>query len=320
MLTWYREQGRDLPWRQTADPYAIWVSEIMLQQTQVNTVLPYYERWMHRFPTAESLAAAPDEEALALWQGLGYYRRCRNLLAGVRQVVAVGWPTSRAGWRLVAGVGDYTASAIASICLGEVTAVVDGNVERVFARMTASPSIEGARRRAATSWATELIDRANPAEWNQAIMELGATVCRPGRPRCEECPVSSFCRSFAEGTMEQFPVANPRMPTIDVEWPVVVPFDGSRVGVSLLKERWWHGLWGFPQADPPGRPQFNLKHTVTHHRLHFRVSIERCSPGADEDAYRWVGPDDLDTVPLPAPMRKIIERVLSTPFGEGGTS
>ncbi|HXG60332.1 MAG TPA: NUDIX domain-containing protein, partial [Planctomycetota bacterium] len=177
LRAWFRRAARDLPWRRTKHPYAIWVSEVMLQQTQVATVVPYYERWMKRFPTVRALARASLDEVLKVWEGLGYYARARNLHRAARGMRR--WPRTAAEWRRVPGVGAYTAAAIASIAYGERAAVFDGNVRRVLSRL------EG--RDVA---APPPVPRGDPGEFNQALMELGQRICTPRAPRCGECPLA----------------------------------------------------------------------------------------------------------------------------------
>ena len=308
LLDWYDRAGRDLPWRRTRDPYAVWVSEVMLQQTQVATVLPYYERWMTRFPTVESLARAPEEEVMAHWQGLGYYRRCRNLLEGVRQGVANGFPVGHDAWRAMPGVGDYTAAALASILDGEPTPVVDGNVERVYARVCADPSIGDARRKAARAWAQTIISHERPGDWNQAIMELGATVCRPRNPRCAECPLQSECLAFARGLTDSLPTPKPRLATVDRTHPVSVwrRADGAVGMVQAQEAEWWAGLWVLPTPSVNGHLIASVTTTVTHHRV---VLSAYEGVGEPPTGLRWVTREELPAVPIPAPFRKLLTKL-----------
>jgi A/G-specific adenine glycosylase len=185
LAAWYDGARRDLPWRRTRDPYAIWVSEIMLQQTRVAAVIPYYERFLQRFPSPDALAQAPEEELLAMWSGLGYYSRARNLQKAARQITEAGdFPRAYTAIRELAGVGEYTAAAIASIAFDLPHAVVDGNVRRVLARLMNDGNLDVQQA------AERLLDRRDPARWNQAVMELGATICLPREPRCGECPIA----------------------------------------------------------------------------------------------------------------------------------
>ncbi len=230
LLSWYDRQRRDLPWRQNSDPYRVWLSEIMLQQTRVEVVRPYYERFLARFPTVADLAAASIDEVLGLWSGLGYYRRARQLHAAAGIVAAEGFPETAAGWRELPGVGAYTAAAVASIAFGEAVAVLDGNVERVVARLGA---VEGDPKRAATrrlllAGATELVDPARPGDSNQALMELGATLCTPTGPRCLLCPLADGCAARRGGDPERFPEARKKKPPVRVRWLVVAVEDDGR--------------------------------------------------------------------------------------------
>ena len=210
LLPWYHAHQRDLPWRRTQDPYAVWLSEVILQQTRVDQGLAYWSRFMDRFPTVNHLAQAHEDEVLKLWQGLGYYSRARNLLTAARQVANEHhgrFPETLAGLLELKGVGDYTAAAIASICFGRPDAVVDGNVYRVLARVfgidTPIDSTEGRRRFRAL--AQELIDVELPGEHNQAMMELGATVCTPKNPACSRCPLQPHCAAYATGRIAELP-------------------------------------------------------------------------------------------------------------------
>ena len=279
----------------------------MLQQTRVATVLPYYERWMARFPTAESLSQAEDEEIMAHWQGLGYYRRCRMLVDGIRSLDGRAWPLSRSEWRKLPGVGDYTAAALASICNDERSAVVDGNVERVFARLTASQLTGERRRRSAAAWAGALIPEADPASWNQAIMELGATVCTPRSPTCTACPISSHCQALKAGRVSELPVANPRPQVSSATQPVIVALCGDEVGLVRAQQgEWWAGLWRFPYPDeaPQGTDVVigTVQHTITRYRLTIQISVRPCDRSP---ALRWVPVACLAEVPMPSAMRKV---------------
>jgi A/G-specific adenine glycosylase len=212
LLAWYDRHRRDLPWRRTRDPYRIWLSEVMLQQTRVETALPYFARFTARFPSVEALALAPLEEVLALWSGLGYYRRARQLHAAARAVAARGgFPRQVPALLELPGIGPYTAAAVASMAFGVVVPVLDGNVERVTSRLLALAETRpaAARRRLAAA-AAGLLDPARPGDGNQALMELGATICTPRRPRCLLCPLSPWCRAAAAGEPERYPAPRPR--------------------------------------------------------------------------------------------------------------
>lgn len=253
LLEWYDRHRRDLPWRRNRDPYRVWLSEVMLQQTRVDVVIPYYERFLERFPRVEDLAAAPLEEVLALWSGLGYYRRARQLHAAAGRLAEGGFPKSAEGWKELPGVGDYTAAAVASIALGEPVAVLDGNVERVLCRVLAldeNPKRAPTRRRLREA-AAELLDGERPGDSNQALMELGATVCTPSGPRCLLCPLATDCEARREGRQEEYPPARKRREPVRIHRIVAsVERDGRRLlfrrddGEELLA-----GTWELPWVD-----------------------------------------------------------------------
>jgi A/G-specific adenine glycosylase len=221
LLGWFRQFQRDLPWRHTKDPYKIWLSEIMLQQTRVAAVIPYYEHFLERFPNVYALAEAPEEEVLRLWSGLGYYSRARNLQKAARQIVAEhcgSFPKRREQMLDLAGIGDYTASAIASIAFQEKSAVLDGNVARVLSRLGA---IRGDLRET-KKWqllqdeADRLLDPSAPGDWNQAMMELGAMICTPRAPQCLLCPVAAHCEARKKGIAEELPETCKKREAVDV--------------------------------------------------------------------------------------------------------
>jgi A/G-specific adenine glycosylase len=251
LLAFFDARSRDLPWRRTADPYAIWVSEIMLQQTRVETVIPYFRRWMERFPDVEALASAPREEVMKAWEGLGYYRRARMLheAAGiVRDRHDGSLPATPEGLRSLPGIGPYTAGAVASIAFAVPEPAVDGNVRRVLARLLDLPDPGAARLR---KEARRLVDPERPGDFNQALMELGATVCTPRSPECTRCPVASLCRARARGVQEERPLPRGSSPVPHAHFAVAVMVargeDGPRV---LLARRpddgMLGGLWEFP--------------------------------------------------------------------------
>lgn len=320
LIKWYRANGRDLPWRRTKDPYAVWVSEIMLQQTQVATVLPYYARWMDALPTVTDLAGADEERVLSLWQGLGYYRRCRLLQKGAQYVVESGMPSTFEGWLAVPGVGKYTAAAISSICFGVHAAVVDGNVERVYARLAADESTGSTLLRNAQAWADKQLWVGDPGDWNQAVMELGATVCTPRTPKCETCPVSEFCVARQTWRVDQFPVSPPKKPWVRMARQVVLPWNGTQFGVQRIPEgQWWQGMWSFLSIEGPEPPAIEcdwleslgeLAHTVTHHKVALDLWLARGYRG--DAALTWMSPDQLRDAPLPAPYRRALKIALET--------
>jgi A/G-specific adenine glycosylase len=258
LLTWFDRHRRDLPWRRSTDPYRIWLSEVMLQQTRVETVLPYYNRFLERFPTVVDLARADQEEVLALWSGLGYYRRARQLHAAARQIAASGGelPRTVEGLLELPGIGSYTAAAVASIAYQVPAPVLDGNVERVMARWLALG--DDPRSRAAKdaflAAAADLLDAERPGDSNQALMELGATLCTPKRPKCLLCPLVSACRAAAQGNPESYPAAKPKRESERHVWAAAVAQDEG--GAVLLFRRPEEstvlaGTWELPWVEAP---------------------------------------------------------------------
>jgi A/G-specific adenine glycosylase len=265
LLHWYDRHRRDLPWRRSRDPYRVWLSEVMLQQTRVEAVLPYYERFLARFPTVEELAAAPVEEVLALWSGLGYYRRARQLHAAARQIAANGdgFPATVEGLLPLPGIGEYTAAAVASIAFGAAVPVLDGNVERVVSRLLAlagDPKAGPARRRLLAA-AAELLEPGRAGDSNQALMELGATLCTPRAPRCLLCPLREGCRGAATGEPERYPAPRRKRAARRVHLAVAVVEEEE--GVLLFRRpdesELLAGTWELPWVevgegdDPDGR-------------------------------------------------------------------
>jgi A/G-specific adenine glycosylase len=322
LLAWFTQNKRNLPWRETRDPYAIWVSEIMLQQTQVATVIPYYKRWMERFPTALALAEANDQDVLALWQGLGYYRRCRTLLEGARVVAMQGFPVNSEGWQKIKGVGRYTAAAIASIALNEAVPLVDGNVERVFARLTACDSARPELTNKAWAWAEKVLCHTRPGDWNQALMELGATVCTPNNPSCKTCPVQPDCLAHKNGLVSKLPLASQKPRTVKLQHAVWIPIHKGLFGVRQVSEgEWWAGMWEFPRSDLAKQSQHDsikemgdieflgtVRHAVTHHRIELKVSMVKClEPTKD---LKWMALEALAELPMPSPQRKALALML----------
>ena len=326
LLAWYDAHQRDLPWRRTQDPYAIWVSEVMLQQTQVATVIPYWERWLQRFPTPAALAAADEQDALSLWQGLGYYRRCRLLLQGAQFVAEHGLPATAEGWMKVPWVGRYTAGAISSIAQGYPAPLVDGNVERVYARLTADEASGAALTKRAWEWAERNLYEKRPGDWNQALMELGATVCKPVKPDCTRCPLEGHCIARQTWRVDELPRREAKPKTVHLRHAVWVPLFEGRLGVRQIPEGlWWQGMWEFPRADVlPDReiPELRalvgpgwlqdvgtVRHSVTNHRIAIDVSVVRCE--GESPLLRWGSSEELGSLPMPAPQRKILGLVLS---------
>ena len=254
LLIWYRRHHRSLPWRRLHDPYEILVSEIMLQQTRVETVLRYYEPFLERFPSVEALAAADVDTVLARWSGLGYYRRARNLHAAARQIGALGrFPSTAAALVKLPGVGVYTAAAVASIAFGEAVPVIDGNVERVLGRVLGL-RVDPRRREGRESIrerASLLLNESAPGDSNQAMMELGAVLCTPTRPDCPSCPLARGCHALASGHPESFPLKRPARRVIRVHRVVAVASEEDRYLLVRIPEDsdLLAGLWEFPWVE-----------------------------------------------------------------------
>jgi len=230
LLEWFRKFQRDLPWRRNKDPYRIWLSEIMLQQTRVAAVIPYYERFLERFPDIGTLAEAPEEEVLRLWAGLGYYSRARNLQHATQQIVATHggeFPQAADAVLALPGIGSYTAAAILSIAFGAKHAVLDGNVARVIARLEAvrGDLREAGRWQGLQRSADDLLDPESPSDWNQAMMELGAMICTPRAPQCLLCPVAKFCRARKQGLTEVIPEKRKKRATVEITLAAAVFLD-----------------------------------------------------------------------------------------------
>lgn len=253
LLAWYDRDARELPWRSQKDPYAIWVSEVMLQQTQVNTVIPYYNRFLERFPDMAALAGAEEEDVLKLWEGLGYYRRARLLMQGVREVQAsYGGELPKEPKKLskLPGVGCYMAGALASIAYDVPAPAVDGNVIRVVTRILAwdEDSASPNTRRRIEIWIMERIARDRAGDFNQAMMELGAMICRAKSPRCEECPVRRHCTS-SEGQPELYPVKKPaKRLTVEKRALYIVQWEGRRFLLRRPSRGLLGGLWEYPNS------------------------------------------------------------------------
>lgn len=268
LLDWYALNGRDLPWRHTRDPYRIWISEVVLQQTRVAQGTEYYLRFIDRFPDVASLAAAPQDEVMKLWQGLGYYSRARNLHAAAKQVVACfggRFPSDYAEVRALKGVGEYTAAAICSSAYDAPCAVVDGNVCRVLSRLfdAETPIDTAAGRKIIRELAEAQIDAAHPAQYNQAIMDFGATCCTPAAPRCGDCPFADRCLARSAGTVAQRPVKQGRTTVRDRWFNYLHITCGGRTLLRRREERdIWQGLYEFPMIETSQALDFaKLAHT-----------------------------------------------------------
>jgi len=256
LLNWYDKNKRALPWRETRDPYSIWLSEVILQQTRVNQGLDYYLRFLQAFPDVQSLAAASEQEVLKLWQGLGYYSRARNLHHAAKDIVGNHkgiFPNTAAGLKKLKGIGDYTAAAVASICFDEPIAVLDGNVARVISRLHALdlPVDSTAGRAFLVDVASQMLRNQHPGTFNQALMELGALVCTPKSPACDHCPLSEACEALKKNAVERFPVKGPKKsPTMRYLNYLVISYADKDEVFFMLKKRTgndiWKNLFDFP--------------------------------------------------------------------------
>lgn len=300
LCAWFAQVKRPMPWRLDPTPYGCWLSEIMMQQTTYASVLPYYERFLAKFPTVEALAAADEQEVLKVWEGLGYYARARNLHKAARTLCATGsavWPKGVAAWSEVPGVGPYTAAALASVLDGAAAPVVDGNVARVFARFWALEDDFKklpARQKLATRL-TPLMTGTVPGDFNQAMMELGALVCTPTGPSCGDCPLAADCRARRDGTQADFPrkTAKKALP-VRRETGIVVTDDAGRVLLAENREGGLlKGLWELPRVTP-ATEQVQV---FSHFRL--ELSALRAKDGAC-----FVNPRD---VPLATSTRKVLQ-------------
>jgi A/G-specific adenine glycosylase len=350
LLRWYDAQRRDLPWRRTRDPWAIWISEAMLQQTRVETVIPYYERFLRRFPDVASLARAELDEVLGHWAGLGYYSRARHLKRAAELVMdrfAGEIPDEPARLRELPGVGRYTAGAVASIAFGRPEPVLDGNAARVLARLGAIRGDPSAPRTRERLWqeAARLARGPRPGDLNQALMELGARVCTPRRPRCELCPLARGCRARRAGDPEALPRRRRRpRPRLLRGAGALLWRRGRALAVRRPERGLLGGLWELPWVElcagaggarhlarelgarlgvaalglePAGR----VEHALSHRRLELCVFVGRAGPGRVRlrgwDAHRWLAPDALAALPQGRAARKALALALTYPRPRG---
>jgi A/G-specific adenine glycosylase len=311
LIDWQRAHGRhDLPWQGMRDPYRIWLAEVMLQQTQVATVIPYYERFLKRFRTVQALARAPEDEVLRLWSGLGYYARGRNLHRAARLIAKHGFPRTAAAIAELPGVGRSTAAAIAVFAYGERAAILDGNAKRVLAR-TFGLSDEDELWRAAEG----ALPRRNIETYTQALMDLGASVCTRA-PQCGACPVAAGCSARQQGRIAELPAPRKRreLPQREVRWLVL-----RRNGAVLLERRpapgIWGGLWCFPELSgrtPAGAKRFApIEHGFTHFRLRIRPLVWEARNGAPPPVSggRWLGLEQAKRSAIPAPVKALLREL-----------
>lgn len=347
LVAWFLRHQRPLPWRRHYDPYAVWISEIMLQQTQMSKVVPYFERWMTRFPDVRAVAEAPLDALLQAWEGLGYYRRVQHLKAAAQQIMAEHGgtlPSDETSLRQLPGIGTYTAAAVASLAFGRPVAVLDGNAQRVSARLLDWPlPVKESRsqrvlRRALEHW----MPPGHAREFNQAVMELGSLICTPRKPRCSQCPVCAWCRAHAAKTVALRPVTSSRPLTEAVTVAVGVLCDNGKVFIQKRPpEGLMAGLWEFPggKAQEGEAPEealrrelaeelgvtvsirekiTEIRHAITRFRLHLHAF--RCALNPPNQSIRlraateglWVPVDALDRYAFPSANRRLI-RLLQAP-------
>jgi A/G-specific adenine glycosylase len=334
LLEFFDTAARPLPWRSTDDPYAIWVSEVMAQQTRVETAIPYYERWLGQFPDVATLADAPIDDVLKAWEGLGYYSRARNLHTAaqvVRERHQGAVPDSYDALRALPGVGEYTAGAIASIAFGARHAAVDGNVRRVLSRVLDEPAPSAALLR---DVAGSIVPADRPGDFNQAVMELGATICSPKSPRCHICPIARHCRARAAGTQADRPAARKQkpVPVIDIATAVIHDGDGRLLVARRPATGLLAGLWSFPGVDAMSiddagdqvreialrfasssgipRPIGIVEHTFSHRRERYHCFMIDAVPleSADDDV-AWIDGRDSQRA-LPRAQQRILAMAL----------
>ena len=337
LLHWFAANGRDLPWRRRRTPYRVWVSEIMLQQTRVETVLPYFRRFMREYPSIRRLAAASEDELRALWAGLGYYSRARNLHRACEQIVEQHggrMPTTYNELLALPGIGPYTAAAISSLAFGQPYASVDGNLERVLARLTGYTGVaRGAEPIQET--AAELVALGNPGAVNEALMDLSATVCAPRNPRCDACPLAKWCVAFEQNLTDEIPRRATRKSMIQLQAKGVLLLRRKRKSWEIFISKrppkvWLAGQWdipwwiagreGAPPIAAPLRAATTVKRTITRHKIEFTVQAHVASPAqAEKDvqalrhlgsAYDWAPVTDLAS--LPRPTRTAVQAILQT--------
>lgn len=310
LLAWYDINQRDLPWRRTRDPYAIALSEVMLQQTQVKTVIPYYERWLTLFPNWKALANSPIEPVLKAWEGLGYYQRARNFKAAAHLVSEKYEGQLPPDWEVLQqlpGFGRYTAGAVASIAFSLPFPVVDGNVARVLARLLDchEPINTPGMQKNLWTYATALVPKEKPGDFNQALMELGATLCTKGKPACLVCPLTTVCRTK---TPHLLPRKLEKVKTTYLEENVILHIRKKSVWmIQHRNQRRWQGLWCFPNHNKhEGKPWKEFFYSITRYQIKLCAFLSSCH----EKEGQWISFSQLLTLPMPAPHRKLANALL----------
>lgn len=338
LLAWYQANKRDLPWRRTRDPYAIWISEIMLQQTQVDTVIPYFNRWLKKFPGVRALARAREEEVLKAWEGLGYYSRARNLHRAAKEMAAKykgKLPETREELLALPGIGPYTAGAILSIAFRQNAPLVDGNVIRVMTRLFNIHADTGSQSTQKRIWgiAASLVPKQNPGDFNQALMELGATVCVPGEPLCLICPLNDLCLGFKKSSPARLPFRKAKVETQKFEgWIFLIEKKGRWVIQQRPRGTLMGGLWEFPSVmdgykeapEEIAKKKFGIAAkrkeilgkipaAFTKYRGVYRIAHLECRgvrPHAPtKSATRWAHPKDFSKYTFTAPSRKALAKL-----------
>lgn len=313
LQVWYAKNGRELPWRETGDPYAITVSEFMLQQTQVATVIPFYKRWLERFPDFASLARAAESEVLHAWQGLGYYARARNLHAAAKIIVARHrglLPGDAERIRALPGFGRYTANAVASFAFNQSVPIVEANIARLLARLLdlKIPIDTSEGRKQIWNFASDLLPGAEAAAHNSALMDLGALVCITRQPKCHLCPVRKFCRATDPAKL---PVKPPRPQTVELEEAHRFTFHRGRILLEQSRTR-WRGMWILPPLEPSSTIRHALHESefpFTHHRVTLSVFPQPASRRRDS-TQRWFPLEMLDSIPMPSPHRRALHAIV----------
>jgi A/G-specific adenine glycosylase len=317
LLGWYRRHGRDLPWRQTCDPYAVLVSEFMLQQTQVSAVIPYYNNWLRRFPDFRSLARASENDVLRAWQGLGYYARARNLHASARLVeerYRGNFPRHIESIRGLPGIGRYTANAVATFAFNQSVPIVEANSARVFARLfnLREPIEAAATREKLWGYAADLVPRHGAGRFNSALLDLGALVCLPRNPRCSVCPVNKFCRAKDP---QALPVKTARPPLRKFVEDHAFIVSRQRILLQQSAAR-WRNMWILPSVKAgrsnqrsPRQPIYSSVFPFTNHRITLRIFKSR-APRAVSSRQHWHPIRQLDRLPIPSPHRRSIDQLL----------